>query len=376
MIFYPWGYYIKNNQTVELFGEYYIFVTQWYIQLFLFIAGAATWFALSYRTREMYIRERIKRLLIPLIFGILVIAPPMVFFERTQDSDFQGSYIEFYPHLFEGIYPDGNFGVHHLYFIFDLFIFSLLMLPIFLFLRKERGTFFIIKLRDLCNRRGIIFLLFIPIVIIRIAIGLIWSPGQDFIEDFSSSHPLLTPLEILDIFPKSYWINFLVYLIFFIYGYLIFSDMEFEQLIHKNGKTALVLGISSMILILSISWFDKTPDDAYSKEYVLYQTLRGFNNWISVIAILYLGRRFLNFYHTSLNYINEATYPIYILHQTVIVTLGFYIVQWKMGMIEKFFIIFTTSSAITLLTYHFLIRQTNLTRFLFGMRPKKIKSTK
>jgi glucan biosynthesis protein C len=72
-----------------------------------------------------------------------------------------------------------------------------------------------------------------------------------------------------------------------------------------------------------------------------------------------------------LKYANEAVLPFYILHQTVVVTLGFFIVQWTVPDGLKFFVILVGSFAISMCLYEFLVRRFNLLRFLFGMKPKQ-----
>jgi peptidoglycan/LPS O-acetylase OafA/YrhL len=67
-------------------------------------------------------------------------------------------------------------------------------------------------------------------------------------------------------------------------------------------------------------------------------------------------------------YANEAVLPFYLLHQTVIVAIGFYVVPWHASALLKFLIISSTAFAITLLLYEVVIKRTRLTRFLFGMK--------
>ena len=67
-------------------------------------------------------------------------------------------------------------------------------------------------------------------------------------------------------------------------------------------------------------------------------------------------------------YANDAVLPFYLLHQTVIVAIGFYVVSWHTSALLKFLIISSTALAITLLLYEVVIKRTRLTRFLFGMK--------
>jgi peptidoglycan/LPS O-acetylase OafA/YrhL len=96
--------------------------------------------------------------------------------------------------------------------------------------------------------------------------------------------------------------------------------------------------------------------------------------WLCLIAILGYGRQLLNFTNRFLRYFGEASYPLYILHQTVIVVLGFYVVQWNTGILPKLLVILVASFLITLVLYDLAVRRTNVTRFLFGMRPLRKKA--
>ena len=69
-IFTKGWFHIKNDETSRIFDSLSSFIYIWHMPLFFLVAGASTWFALEFRTGKKYVRERIYRLLIPLIFGI------------------------------------------------------------------------------------------------------------------------------------------------------------------------------------------------------------------------------------------------------------------------------------------------------------------
>ena len=66
----------------------------------------------------------------------------------------------------------------------------------------------------------------------------------------------------------------------------------------------------------------------------------------------------------------QASYPIYILHQTVIVIIGYYVVQWNTGILIKYVTILVGAIVVSTIVYELLVKRTNVTRFLFGMRLK------
>ena len=126
-----WGWRIKNETVSGIITNILQFINIWHMPLFFLLSGSAAWFALSLRPERSFAKERVKRLLIPLVFGMAVIIPSQVYIERIFRGQFEGSYFSFYIVAFSGSYPEGNLSWHHLWFLAYLFVFSLLAFPIF-----------------------------------------------------------------------------------------------------------------------------------------------------------------------------------------------------------------------------------------------------
>ena len=76
-------FHIKNAETSRFFSALSGFIYIWHMPLFFLVAGASTWFALEFRTGRAYVKERMYRLMIPLIFGVLLLIPPQSYFENV-----------------------------------------------------------------------------------------------------------------------------------------------------------------------------------------------------------------------------------------------------------------------------------------------------
>lgn len=124
-----------------------------------------------------------------------------------------------------------------------------------------------------------------------------------------------------------------------------------------------------------ILWFIQSVlDGTYqfgSYEYAGVALLRSFNLWCWMIAFLGYGKKYLSFYNSTLKYANEGLIAFYILHQTVIQIVGFFIADWDMGITPKYMILLTTSSIVIVMIYEIAIKRINVVRFLFGMKSKK-----
>ena len=151
-----------------------------------------------------------------------------------------------------------------------------------------------------------------------------------------------------------------------------FSNARIQENIKRYAVialiAALVLQALHYILEFGIIKIDIPSGTLSSLVVWIIRTLR---SWLFIIAILGFSSRYLNFNNRFLGYSNEAVLPFYILHQTVIIIIGFFVVQWSMGIAPKYFIITTTSFVAIIAIYELLVRRINILRFLFGMRLKK-----
>jgi peptidoglycan/LPS O-acetylase OafA/YrhL len=339
-------WYVKNDTLSEALTYFIAFVHPFHMPLLFLLAGASTWFALSYRSAGQYAKERVIRLLIPLIFGLLVIVPPQSYYGLLGHTGYSGSYFEWYPNFFSINTSDmdgyflGGFTPAHLWFIAFLFIFSLLALPLFLYLRRrDSGKRLTGWLAAFFSLPGMILLLAIP---------------------------LWVTYRLIDFYPSP-----LYFIAYFILGYILVSDSRFEKAINRHKAIALVLG---PVLFLFVAYFQVAgwPNGIPSWAWPVIDAYTiGFAPWFFVLAILGYGRQFLTSSNKFLKYTGEASYPYYILHQTIIVIIGFYVVQWQLGVAVKYLLILAAATAVTALLYELLVKRFNLFRFLFGMRLMK-----
>jgi peptidoglycan/LPS O-acetylase OafA/YrhL len=104
---------------------------------------------------------------------------------------------------------------------------------------------------------------------------------------------------------------------------------------------------------------------------VLYHTVYDISRWSWIVFVLSLGAKYLSFNNKVLAYSGEAVLPFYILHHTIIVCVGWFVIRWNMGILPKYLIIVVTSFALIMVVYELLVKPFNGVRFLFGMRPRK-----
>jgi glucan biosynthesis protein C len=343
-------WHVKNATTNIAASGLIAFMSQWIMPLFFIIAGAGTYLALKARRPGQYIQERTLRLLIPLIFGMLVIVVPQAYFQALYRGENLGGYNLFQIYwLYLQTLPDLNW--FHLWFLVDLFIFSIIALPLFN-TWGGAGKSIISRLAAVLNRPWALLLLLVcSLAIVNIFIF----PGGDWGDRSSGG-----------------W-NIVAYLLFFVSGYLILANPRIMEGVTKLRWIFLSSGIIAFLCLMAF-FLDEMADPVKyfgSAGFIFGTIVQALSTWSLLLAILGLGNRFLNLTNKFLTYSNEAVLPFYILHQTVIISIGFYVVQWSVGIGVKYLTISTASFIAIMLIYELLVKRINILRFLFGMRRKR-----
>jgi hypothetical protein len=346
MIFVLWPYHIKNNTSNLLLSLLNIFIGIWYMPIMFYVAGASAWFSLMFRDITEFISERFYRLVIPLIVGTLLIVPPQVYYERMQEKVLYHSFWEFYPYFFQGFYPEGNFSWHHLWFIAYLFFISLIAIPFTRIIDTRRTSPWICQLAIFSNRPGGILMFGLPMAL-----------SEAFLRPYF-------PQGIKDIIHD--WANISFYTICFVYGYLMISDIRFGIAMNRHRRIAMILGT---VLTIVVSYYAIARTHLSSHSYTMFfHFLCGFNIWFWMVAILAYVRE--SFSHDSLilKYLNKAVLPLFMVHQTIIIVLGYYIISMELSIFGKFWSILIGSLLISFGIYECLIRRFDIFNYIFGMK--------
>jgi peptidoglycan/LPS O-acetylase OafA/YrhL len=90
--------------------------------------------------------------------------------------------------------------------------------------------------------------------------------------------------------------------------------------------------------------------------------------WASLIGFLGVGQVFLDRGSGALSYLAEASYPVYILHQTAIVVVAWFVVKAPIGGVVQWLVILVGSLVASFGLYE-VVRRVGVLRYLFGMRP-------
>ena len=123
-------------------------------------------------------------------------------------------------------------------------------------------------------------------------------------------------------------------------------------------------------IYVSLYFTHNLPRRGYNLPFLLLDTVRSVNVWFGVVGILSLGRKYLNFKNKLLPYATEAVYPVYVLHMPITSMIAYKVVHWPIYTTFQFLIISIGTIGCSLIIIELLIKQTNITRMLFGLKPK------
>jgi glucan biosynthesis protein C len=342
-VFDPW--YVKNGVGSEFLSWTVIaFLNPWHMPLLFVLAGAATWFAFARRSGREYVRERARRLLVPFVFGCLVIVPPQPFLAQLRFPGAERSYLGFLSGYFTDASGDlsgydGGLTPAHLWFILYLFLISLAALPL---LRRLHTIVTRPNGRD---------------------IGRPWM--------LAALPALLVLCEGLPS-PEAAW-NLFTCFALFVAGFVLLSSECLQEVVRRRWPWLLLAAVGTMAIVYTVQITDAAEGWAEaSVQDVAFQLVESGNTWLWVLGLIGAAGRFLARPETrTLRYLNEAAYPVYILHQTVIVGVAYVVVRWGLGLGLAYTAILTASLAITMALYDVLVRRADAARFLFGLKPRR-----
>jgi peptidoglycan/LPS O-acetylase OafA/YrhL len=330
--------YVKDQVNSSFLNHFAGWIHQFHMPLLFYVSGAATYFSLKKSKGGQYFKERFLKLLIPAISGLVVIIPSITYIALLS----KGNSVNFWHHFihfwqFENADltgMDGKFTPAHLWFLLFLFVFSLIGLPLFSILKKDKS----LKLFEkMINKTGIPVIIFVTFVLLASSANL---------NILGDKNPLY------------------YFLIFFI-GYLFLMDDRFQHTIDKYAWLFLLTGVSCEIM--------RQFSYSFINNGTLVFILSNLNRWMWLLCILGYGHRFLKKSNNTLQYLSSASYPFYIFHLLLNTIVGFYIIKLPFSVGIKYSMIVVLTVLSTFLVYG-VIKRIPVIRFVFGIKSGKNRS--
>lgn len=340
-------WHIKNPDTLETGSFFFLNLGMAVMPVFFLVSGATVWFSLQKRSVSVFVMNLFKRFLIPLLFGVTILAWPQVYLERVNHGLYEGTVWSFFPLYFQGFYGlGGNFAFLglHLWYLAFLFVFSLVLIPYFYFgLKNFRKPW----LSNIISSP--FFLLFLVLLTASPA----WKLHSN---------------SLIGARIWGGW-NFLEHFLFFASGFVLFSNDQFINRISKFRWWLLLSAIALTVVVLF--WKFDTFQPKFRSNYFIFQiVIKSLATWLWMCAMVGIGFVHLNRKSRKVDYLSNAVLPFYILNQPVMILIAFYVVHWNIGMFSKFLLISIGSLVVTMAIYEG-IKNLEIFRWLLGTPPKE-----
>jgi glucans biosynthesis protein C len=290
MVYVTWPFHVKSPVTSHAPEIFMLLSSPWRMSVLFLVSGAVTWLYLGKVPTQFALRDRTRRLLAPLLCGVLLLVPPQSYVEVMQKYGYSGSFTQFLGVYFSGskqfctlgkclILPTWN----HLWFLPYLWVYTLLLVLVFKLLAGRQSA-----ARTELGSAGRV---------------LVWWLAPLFLL-------LLGRAALAGRFPQSYdlvtdWFSHSQYLFMYFFGAALAARPHVWPIIGRLAWASLGLTLvawSALLLTRSTWWLSM-------------------QQWFGVLAAVGLAYRYANRDHPWRQWLSGAVFPVYVLHQTWIVLL-------------------------------------------------------
>lgn len=339
---------VSNHDKSLILSAFAGFCFPWGIPAMFLIAGADAWFGLRSRSAYQFLKGRFMRLIVPTVPGLLILSPLQRFIVSSSPPPGMDGFWAFYIGFFREFHFTWTLDFIsrywlHLWFLGYLFAISFACGPVLVWLRKPAGLKATSAVVKIANRPGGLLMLAAPLVVTQAVLRPSFPAYQD-------------------------WADVATYTIAFLWGAIFFSDRRFEAAVVSQIRWSLAAGVLSaptlgIALVAPRLMLDLDLQIVQSILWAIFV-------WSWLMALLYLGIRWLNVPHRALRYAEESILPVYVIHHPVVLLVASFVVTWNLGLWPKFAIILVLVAALTLGIYEFGVRRWRLSRLFFGLSPK------
>lgn len=296
MAFVAWDWHIKLAR-LDWLEPVMLFTNAWRLLLLFLISGIASAAMLGKSGSggsEGFLASRSRRLLLPLLLGVVLVVPPQPWVEVQVKGVWSGSFWQFWQTEYFSfsdrlglILPTWN----HLWFVVYLWLYTLLLALLPAAARAALGTG---AARLLAGHR-LLWLPMLAIAAVRITLA----------DRFPESHDVVSD-----------WCMHWIYAGGFFLGVAMGTAGPIWAGVARLWRLGLVLGIAGWVVVALIAG---QPGDPTGVSLILSRAARAVQAWGMIIGLLGAAQRWLAFDHPWRQPLAEAVFPAYLVHQTIIV---------------------------------------------------------
>ncbi|WP_269932535.1 acyltransferase family protein [Aminobacter sp. HY435] len=344
MVYVTWDFHIKSAHAGPLIEPAMLAVNPWRLMLLFFISGVALRFALARVALRQFLLRRTLRLFVPIVFGMVVVVMPQAYVELLWKGEIEPDFATFY---LSYLSPRQEFSIitptwNHLWYVVYIMVYTLAVAAMLPALRRLDGPSQRLFSWLAASPWGLLTLPALPFLAYRLLLDPIFPTTHTLIDDWATHAHALT---------------------IFVFGYLCARSAAFWHGVDRTLGRALALAATLGFVLLWLR-LNATTSDRMLLEAV--PGLRVFYAWAVIMALLGLAQRHLDKPGRALDYLNQAIFPCYILHQTLIIVIGYALLACALpAWVEAALVTFGTVAGCVVL--YEIVRRIALVRPLFGL---------
>lgn len=338
----PWDWHLNSQHRFAVMEEIILLSSPWRLTLLFLVSGAALRLMSRKYDAKSVLQQRFARLAPPLIFGTLILVPPQGWAETVAKDGYEGSVLDWWLREFslEGI--ANGIPINHLWFVLYIAAYSLVAVALLTrpaWIAKAEGA-----LGKVLTGWKLLVLPILYLALVR----------QWLYPWFGLNNQI-----------QQDWYNHASSLGVFLFGFLIVGQAGLWAQLERMRFVSLPVGLAACAGLMAVhafvgeGWLYMVPSNV----------LFAITQWGVVCAALGFASRHLRNADTPLKrYLNDAIFPVYMAHQTILVLALFVLAPRGLPMwIEPPVLILITFAA-SLAIYE-VVRRINLIRPLWGLKP-------
>jgi hypothetical protein len=309
MYYVTWDWHVKSPHASSTIEPLMMLTSPWRLSLLFLVSGVATAYLFERQGTRGFLGQRSFRLLVPLLFGMAVIVPPQPYLEVVEKVAYAGTYADFLKLYFTAYHgfcrgsdclalPTWN----HLWFVAYLWIYTVVL---YLAIRLVPAS--VKWLRSVIDSHlggpGVVVWPLAFLAIARMALIAVYPPNHAVTGD---------------------WYNHATYGMIFLLGFVLAGTRAPWVSIERARWIALGLAVLGWAFLSAYQGFysnDNGPEPPHMLR-LFARAVYGAEQWLAIVAVLGFARRHLVHDNAARRYLTAAIFPVYILHQTVIVVVA------------------------------------------------------
>ena len=354
MGFVPWGWHVKWTAISEAARLPMLALNGWRLSLLFVVSGYASAALLAKSDRWRFLKSRTARLLIPTVFAAIVVIPPQVWIDLMFNHGYARGFAAFWTRdYFRFGSLDGIVMPtwQHLWFVVYLFHYTLALVLLHAMLPASCRAAIVRRAGRILGKSWLLLLLPIGWTVARHAL---FFPGHE------DTHGLF------DDGPAHY-----IFFAAFLFGFLLRHSIPVWDAIRAAWPSYAALALTMTAIMLAYAWQLTGVEWTFGQE-AAFTILRSVQSWAAILALLGIADRYWNRDAAPRAMLNEAVFPFYIIHQTIIVLAIWYLRPFAMPAMIAF-LLTVAATALGCWLFYRVGREVSLLRALIGLRGWSIK---